>query len=59
MKFSDETLMAYADGELDEAGRAEIERALDADPALANAYAALTGTRKRSLPLGIVAAAGG
>jgi hypothetical protein len=35
MKFSDETLMAYADGELDEAQRAEVERALDTDPALA------------------------
>src|SRR5581483_10390293 len=32
---SDETLMAYADGELDAAERAAIERALDSDPALA------------------------
>lgn len=39
MKFSDETLMAYADGELDGAERAEIERALDADPALAERVA--------------------
>ncbi|MTV40136.1 anti-sigma factor family protein [Duganella radicis] len=39
MKFSDETLMAYADGELDEAGRAEIERALETDPALAERVA--------------------
>lgn len=39
MKFSDETLMAYADGELDEAGRAEVERALDTDPALAERVA--------------------
>jgi hypothetical protein len=40
MKFSDETLMAYADGELDDAERAEIERAVDADPALAERVAA-------------------
>ncbi|WP_343728780.1 hypothetical protein [Duganella sp.] len=39
MKFSDETLMAYADGELDDAGRAEIERALDTDPTLAERVA--------------------
>lgn len=31
----DETLMAYADGELDAATRADVERALAADPALA------------------------
>jgi hypothetical protein len=35
MRFSDETLMAFADGELDEATRAEVERAMSADPALA------------------------
>ena len=35
MKFSDETLMAYADGELDEPQRSELERALRADPGLA------------------------
>ena len=35
MNFSDETLMAYADGELDDAARADIERALRSDPALA------------------------
>jgi hypothetical protein len=35
MRFSEETLMAYADGELDEATRAQIERAIRADPALA------------------------
>jgi len=39
MKFSDETLMAYADGELDEAERAAIERALGSDPALAERVA--------------------
>jgi anti-sigma factor RsiW len=35
MSFSDETLMAYADGELDETARAGIERAMRSDPALA------------------------
>jgi hypothetical protein len=35
MKFSDETLMAYADGELGEPERGELERALRSDPALA------------------------
>ena len=32
MKFSDETLMAYADGELDLVSRAEIESAMAIDP---------------------------
>jgi hypothetical protein len=35
MKFSDETLMAYADGELDLVSRAEIEAAMASDPAIA------------------------
>lgn len=35
MSFSDETLMAYADGELDEQTRRDIEQAMRADPALA------------------------
>jgi hypothetical protein len=35
MKFSDEILMAYADGELEEPRRSEVERAVRADPALA------------------------
>ncbi|MFZ2508396.1 MAG: hypothetical protein WAW79_08000 [Steroidobacteraceae bacterium] len=34
-KFSDETLMAYADGELDLVSRAEIEAAMASDPAIA------------------------
>lgn len=35
MNFSDEILMAYADGELDEPQRSAVERAVHADPALA------------------------
>lgn len=37
MNFSDETLMAYADGELDPAQRATIERVMREDPAVAAA----------------------
>ncbi len=37
MKFSDEMLMAYADGELDLVSRAEIEAAMAADPEIARA----------------------
>ena len=35
MKFSDETLMAYADGELDAATRAAIEDEMAHDPQIA------------------------
>ena len=35
MKFDDETLMAYADGELDAAQRAQIDAAIAQDPGLA------------------------
>ena len=35
MNYSDEVLMAYADGELPEPERSEVERAVRADPALA------------------------
>jgi len=35
VNYDDETLMAYADGEVDEAKRAEISRALEQDPELA------------------------
>ena len=35
MNYDDETLMAYADGELDEAQRAEIAAAIEQDPELA------------------------
>lgn len=37
MKFTDEMLMSYADGELEAAARAEIEEAMARDPALARA----------------------
>lgn len=37
MRFSDEMLMAYADGELDLVARAEIEAAMANDPAVARA----------------------
>jgi len=37
MKFSDEMLMAYADGELDLVARAEIEAAMARDPAIGRA----------------------
>jgi hypothetical protein len=39
MKFSDETLMAYADGELDAVTRGEIEAAMESDPAIAEIVA--------------------
>lgn len=35
MSFTDETLMAYADGELEEPARSEVERAVRSDPELA------------------------
>ncbi|KQW93873.1 hypothetical protein ASC94_15030 [Massilia sp. Root418] len=35
MSFTDDTLMAYADGELAEPARSEVERAMRGDPALA------------------------
>ena len=44
---SEETLMAYADGELDAAGRAEVEAALAADPALAERIEAHRALRAR------------
>lgn len=43
--FSDETLMAFADGELDEAEATAVEAAIDADPALAERVALFMETR--------------
>lgn len=39
MKYSDETLMAFADGELDAATRAAIEQAMQQDPVIAQRVA--------------------
>ena len=54
MTYSDETLMAYADGELEPAERAAIEHAMQADPAIAEAVA-----RHRALRHDIAAAFAG
>ncbi|WP_208349441.1 hypothetical protein [Pseudaestuariivita rosea] len=43
--FTDEELMAYADGELDEARASQIDLALAADAALADRLAMFTGSR--------------
>lgn len=45
MKISDEQLMAYADGELEEATRREIAAAIERDPALAERVRAHERTR--------------
>ncbi len=45
MKISDEQLMAYADGELDETMRSEIAAAIERDPALAERVRAHERTR--------------
>ena len=47
MNFSDETLMAYADGELDAASRAALEAAMAADPQLAQRVARHRALRAR------------
>jgi hypothetical protein len=47
MKFSDEILMAFADGELAEPARSEVERALRTDPALAERVALHRALRSR------------
>lgn len=47
MKYTDETLMAYADGELDEVTRAAIERAMQSDPAIAARVAQHRALRER------------
>ncbi|MDC8757230.1 anti-sigma factor family protein [Janthinobacterium fluminis] len=45
MTFSDETLMAFADGELDEANRHAVEAALRRDPAVAHKVAQFQALR--------------
>ena len=68
MSFSDETLMAFADGELDEATRREVEQAMRQDPALAakvrqhqalrsNVFNAFSGTLEEEVPQRLQAAA--
>jgi hypothetical protein len=47
MNFSDETLMAYADGELDAASRAALEAAMATDPQLAQRIAQHRALRAR------------
>jgi hypothetical protein len=46
MTISDETLMAYADGELDAAARAEVESAMREDPQIENRIAAHRALRQ-------------
>ncbi len=47
MNFSDETVMAYADGELDAASRAALEAAMATDPQLARRVARQRALRAR------------
>jgi hypothetical protein len=47
MSIPDETLMAFADGELDEAARAAVESALQSDPELAKRVARHVALRQR------------
>jgi hypothetical protein len=47
MSIADETLMAYADGELDASGRGVVEAAMQADPAIARRVAEYRGQREK------------
>jgi hypothetical protein len=47
MSLTDEMLMAYADGELDAAGRAEVEEAMRADPSIERRVAQFREERRR------------
>src|SRR5580704_14683030 len=47
MTISDETLMAYADGELDAAARAEVESAMREDPQIEARVAAHRALRRK------------
>lgn len=51
MSFSDDTLMAYADGELDEATRLEVEAAMRLDSSLARRVARLRAARDEDFSL--------
>lgn len=68
MSFSDETLMAYADGELDEQTRREVEQAMRHDPSIAekirqhkalrtNVFDAFAATLDEAVPQRLHAAA--
>lgn len=68
MSYSDEVLMAFADGELDEATRREVEQAVRQDPALAarvrqhqqlraGVFDAFAGTLEEEVPQRLQAAA--
>jgi hypothetical protein len=70
VSYDDETLMAYADGELDAAQRAEIAAAIAQDPALAgrvekhralraNVAGAFASVLRQPVPERLLAAAGG
>src|SRR5258707_1254834 len=47
MTISDETLMAYADGELDAAAQAAVERAMQTDPQIEQRVARHRALRRR------------
>lgn len=51
MSFSDETLMAYADGELDDATRLEVEAAMRLDSSIARRVARLRAARDEDVYL--------
>jgi hypothetical protein len=68
MRFTEETIMAYADGELDDTTRFEVELAMRQDPALAekirqhqllrsNVFGAFAGTLDEHVPQRLQAAA--
>lgn len=68
MRFTEETIMAYADGELDDTTRFEVELAMRQDPALAekirqhqllrsNVFGAFAGTLDEEVPQRLQAAA--
>ena len=54
MSFSDETLMAFADGELDDITSHEVELAMRLDPAIAEKVRLHQALRSRLQPVGRV-----